>query len=523
MRLPRPRLIAAFSVALLALAGSLAGQGSPPAAPLTLLTRDGRRPLPTTVVDDAEMIALDDLAATFGATVREDTLAGAVTVSYKGRTIVLTPDQPLASVGGRLVSLPAAPVRSGRRWLVPVEFIGRALALIYDSRLDLRKSSRLLIAGDLTVPRLAARHEVIGNQARITLDVVPATPHSIVQEIDRILVRFQVDALDATISAAPSPDIVRSLRVADTGTALAIELGPRFASFRSTSAPFESGGTRITVDVLSAESETAPAQPAPPDVPPLVGLAPASAIRTIVIDPGHGGDENGARGPSGALEKDVTLSVARRLKGAIEARLGIRVLLTREDDRTVGLDERAAIANNNKADLFLSLHTNAALRDSVGGAEVSYLSLDRYGDEARRIAATEGPSLPAIGGGAREIEVVLWELAQVRHIEQSAALADLLEDELRARVDMGPRPVQQAPFRVLVGANMPAVLVEMGYLSNPEQEHLLASGAFQGSIVQALYDAVLRFLDYLQRPVGERPAAREAPRVPAPARSPRPQ
>ncbi len=96
----------------------------------------------------------------------------------------------------------------------------------------------------------------------------------------------------------------------------------------------------------------------------------------------------------------MTLSVARRLKGALEARLGVRVILTRDGDNTIGLDERAALANNNKADLFVSLHANASVRGSAAGAEVFYLSLEEYGDEAQRVARGESETLPVFGGGA---------------------------------------------------------------------------------------------------------------------------
>ena len=218
-------------------------------------------------------------------------------------------------------------------------------------------------------------------------------------------------------------------------------------------------------------------------------------MRTIVIDAGHGGDEHGARGPQGTLEKDVTLGVARRLKAAIESRLGARVILTREADQTVGLDERAAVANNNKADLFISLHANASVRGSAAGAEVFYLSLGDYGAQAQRVAQGESEALPVFGGGTRDIDVILWEMAQARHIEQSAALATAMEASLRQRVPMSPRAIQQAPFRVLVGANMPAVLVEMGFITNAEQERQLASEAFQSSIVQAIVDSIAQFRD----------------------------
>jgi N-acetylmuramoyl-L-alanine amidase len=268
------------------------------------------------------------------------------------------------------------------------------------------------------------------------------------------------------------------------------------------------GTGRILVEVLTATTETAPptTTPAPPPAdPPLLDLAPSGGLRTIVIDAGHGGDEQGAKGPGGALEKDITLSVARRLKAALEARLGLRVILTRDRDEAVGLDERAAVANNNKADAFISLHVNASVRPSAAGAEVFYLSLEDYGDEAQRVAQGEGEALPIFSGGSRDIEVILWEMAQARYIEQSAVLARSIEAGLRARVPMSPRAIQQAPFRVLVGANMPAVLVEMGFISNPEQERQLGSDAFQNSLVQALVDSLVVFRD--SRPGRPAPAS----------------
>lgn len=446
------------------------------------------------------MFALDDLVRLFDLTFREDTLAGGLTISTKTQTITLTAGQTLANAGGRVVSLPAPPFKDGRSWFLPVDFVSRALAPALGTRLELRRPSRLIIAGDVRVPRISARVEPLGTVTRVTFDVAPATPHTVTQEGTRVLVRFDADALDATLPASPAPDVVQGIRVAETPLVIAIDLGPRFASFKASDAPGDRDAGRIVVDLVAPTTDATPAPAAPtapatPELPPLLDLSPAGGIRTIVIDAGHGGEEQGAKGPQGTLEKDVTLGVARRLKAAIEARLGTRVILTREADQTVGLDERAAVANNNKADLFISLHANASVRGIASGAEVFYLSLADYGAQAQRVAQGESEALPVFGGGTRDIEVILWEMAQARHIEQSAALAALVESALRERVPMSPRAIQQAPFRVLVGANMPAVLVEMGFITNPEQEKQLASEAFQSSVVQALVDSITRFRD----------------------------
>ena len=109
------------------------------------------------------------------------------------------------------------------------------------------------------------------------------------------------------------------------------------------------------------------------------------------------------------------------------------------------------------------------------------------------MAESEGVAMPVFGGGTRDIDVILWEMAQARHIDQSAALAKIVEQQLRAAVPMSPQAVQQAPFRVLVGANMPAVLVEMGYLTNATQEAQLLGGEFQARIANAVTEAVSRF------------------------------
>jgi len=501
-----PQLPALTLALLLGLAAVLSSQ--PPAPPsLTLLSKEGRRALPLTLVGDQEFVALDDLAGPFQIAVREDAL-GAVTVTYKGKTIVLTPDQALASVSGRLVSLPAPPSRSGRRWLVPVEFVSRALALIYDARLDLRKPSGLLIVGDVRVPKVAVRFDPLGNAARLTIDATPRAGSTVTQDADRLTIKFDADALDALnppLAPQPAQGIVQGVRLVDQ-TTMAVDLGPRFAGFRTTSQPVDDT-QRLVIDLLAlVPSDTPappgqspqpgqPAQPAPPPPaePPLVFGQPPSAFHTIAIDAGHGGDDEGVKSGEGAKEKDLTLAVARRAKAVVEARLGLRVLLTRDDDRNVPLDERTAIANNNKADLFVSLHANGSMRPSTTGASIFCAAFDK--DAAQTAAAGGAERLPTFGGGSRDIELVPWDLAQTRHLDRSERFAEFVEAQFRDRVPLSSRAIDRAPLRVLESANMPAVLIELGYLTNAEQAKLLTSEAFQATAVQAIYEAIVRFRD----------------------------
>ena len=474
-------------------------------APITVLSREGRRTLPAVEVQNQQMVGLDDLANLFQLQIREDAAARAVTASYKNQTIVLTPDQSLVSSSGRLVSLPAPLTRRGNRWLVPVEFINRALVPIYDVRLDFRPGSRLLVVGDLRVPRVTAEYDDGPSALRVTFEITPRTTATVTQEQNRLLLRLDADALDAALAAAPSQQgLLTGIRAIEPNT-IQMDLGQRFTSFRTPPPTTRGTSAVVTVELLAAADAAAaptpapaPAAPVPATPLPVFGAATRPTIRTIVIDPGHGGEDTGVKGPSGALEKAIALQISRRVKSAIEGKLGMRVLLTHQDDNRIGADARAAIANNNKADLFISLHANGSPRPATRGAMIFTLSLDRSGEDARRQLQADRAVLPVFGGGSREVALVEWELAQAAHLDGSNAFAGIIDERLRATAGVSSVILQRVPMRDLAGANMPAVLIELGYLSNPEEEKLLVSGEFQDRIAAALTDAVATFRDRLE-------------------------
>ena len=159
-----PRIaLPAFLAAVLTTA--IAAQSSQTPAPYTVVSREGRQTLPVRMVNGQEMFALDDLARLFNLSVKEDTIAGGLTVSAGGETILLSANQEIVSVGGRLVSLPAPPARDGRAWLVPVDFVPRALASVSSTPIELRKPSRLVLVGDIRMPRVTGRIEGLGSLA----------------------------------------------------------------------------------------------------------------------------------------------------------------------------------------------------------------------------------------------------------------------------------------------------------------------------------------------------------------------
>lgn len=514
------RLVAFLLAALICLVAPATAQTPP--APITVLSGQGRRALPVTTINNGDYLSLDEVGAALGLSTRDDRVTGAATVTSGQRSAVLTPDRNVVSVQGRLVSLAAPPLRQDGRVFVTPEFVTRALALLMEQRIEFRRAGRLLVLGDLRVPRVMVRAEFGATSAQVVFEISPATDATVAAAPGQLAVAFSADALDAVLPAVPPQGFLQAIRPGDTPASLVLVTGPRFGVHRATTQAVDAGTTRLVVDLLLAGADTTPAPPpAPPapaapatpaPAPGLPTLTPGATmpalgdprdslgVRTVVLDPGHGGDANGTEGPSGTLEKSITLAVSRKVKALIESRLGLRVIMTRDDDRTLDQDQRAAIANNNHADLFVSIHANAAVRPAVKGAEVYYLSVDRADLEARRRADAPSAALPQLGGGTRAIELILWEAAQARHLEQSARLATVVEASLRGRVEMSPRPLQQAPFRVLVGANMPAVLVEIGYLSNPEEEKALTSGAHQDKVAAAIFDAISRFRDQVERP-----------------------
>lgn len=485
------------AILVLALTALTEAQGTQsPTAPLTLISRESRRVIPTTVANGREFVALDDVASVFQLSSREDTLAGGLTVTYRGRTIVVSTNQPLASVGGRAVSLSTPAARIGNRWSVPIDFFSSALSLIYEGRIELRRASRMLIVGDLRVPRVTARVDSPGPPTRATIEVTPATRASVVTEPGRLVIRLEADALDATLPREGA-GLIEQFRAGDQPTTITIALADRAGAPRA--APVEIDGmTRFQIEVppqIPATDTTASTSSPAEVLPPVVETR--SVLGTIVIDPGHGGEDVGVRGGKGSEEKTLTLAVAQRAKALIESRLGIRVILTRDTDRGVGLDERAATANNNKAGLFVSLHLNASPVATSAGAEVVHSRLDRAA-EPREGPEEDAVVLPVFGGATRAVDLIRWDLAQARHADTSAAFAEILEEHLRTRVKMGTRPRRDLPLRVLTSVNMPAVLVEMAYLSNADQERLAQSEAYQVSVAQSLLDAVLQFRTYLE-------------------------
>jgi N-acetylmuramoyl-L-alanine amidase len=219
----------------------------------------------------------------------------------------------------------------------------------------------------------------------------------------------------------------------------------------------------------------------------------------VIIDPGHGGHDSGALGPTGKKEKDVSLAISRKLASRLRAE-GLEVLLTRERDTFVRLEDRAQFANDQRGDLFISVHCNSATSRKLRGVETYSLNIasDRY---SIRLAARENASSEK---SISDLQFILADLATKANTEESTHLATRVQKALvesLAAKDAGLRDLghKQALFYVLLGAKMPAILVETSFISNPEDERRLGSSKYQDQVAAAIADGVRAFLDNRDR------------------------
>lgn len=257
----------------------------------------------------------------------------------------------------------------------------------------------------------------------------------------------------------------------------------------------------------SASTSEAPAPQAPSSGAP---LGEPSRAPLVVIDPGHGGVDPGRVGPSGIKEKDIVLQVSRRLARVLAER-GYEVRLTRTADTLINLDHRAPMANQwrgARPGLFLSIHANGVTDRRARGFETFFLSEARTDDE-RRVAEMENAAVEYEEStrvvGSTDLDLIRNGLRNEFYIMASNSLAGLVQDEFTGFHSGPNRGVKQAGFRVLVGAFMPAVLIELAFLSNPAEERLLGSGSFQVEAAQGIANAVDRFFESHQDWTGATP------------------
>ena len=241
------------------------------------------------------------------------------------------------------------------------------------------------------------------------------------------------------------------------------------------------------------------AEPAGPQAAPAPDKPRVARLATIVIDPGHGGEDPGARGRRGSQEKEITLTIARRLKALVDAEPDMRALLTRDADYYVPLQVRVDKARRVKADLFVSIHADAFIRPHARGSSVFALSERRATSEAARWLAKKENDADLIGGVNIDVKdkylaQTLLDLSQTATIDYSLRLGNSVLGELGQVNTLHKGRVEQASFAVLKAPDVPSILVETAFISNPEEEKRLNDEAYQEKIARAILAGIKRYL-----------------------------
>jgi N-acetylmuramoyl-L-alanine amidase len=495
------RFLLASAVLALALASLLFAQTSGSA---TLRTPNGDKPIGVVNQSGQTYVNAADVVAGLGGTLAPDSTG--YTVSLNGVTAAFGPDSRFGVVRDDLIEMPVPPIAIDGKPYVPWQFFQGLLA----------KTASMDVTWDAAANALLVRpiqHDVVGVQvsvanvqgiSKIVLTLSAPAEYAIVKEQQAYTVRFKSPVRPPFAEQAYEDPYIAKMTFAGSDLHVALTAPDVVGDAYKLENP-----PRIVLDLRKA------AAPAPGTLPPRQpGGKPQEmpGIHTIVIDPGHGGREVGAIGPGGLMEKDITLAVARKLVDSLAAKTGARVMLTREDDSVVSLDQRTAIANQYKADLFLSVHMNAAVVKGAKGSETYFLSLEASDELAKKAAEAENASgVGSVGGASNDLNLILWDLAQQTYLDESSRFAQTIQEEMNATTGVQNRGVKQAPFKVLVGATMPAALVEVGFITNPEEEGKLKSEEFQKLMVDALTRAVVRYKTEYETRIGVIQPAPPAP------------
>jgi N-acetylmuramoyl-L-alanine amidase len=359
---------------------------------------------------------------------------------------------------------PAAPAQRA----VPVVAQRAAPAPVEISLEDVRVRSYPSFTRIVVETSAAITHRIEaggGREARIRLIGLPAGPR--VSEIhDGFIAEIRLDR-------AGADSILRVIYEATPGTLRGLTLTdpPRL--------------------VLDANRPTDPITPE--------ARAQHAPLRTIVFDAGHGGHDTGAVGPTGLMEKDLVLDVTRRVARLVEERLGIKVRLTRDNDHFVTLRDRTSFANRERADLFVSIHANAHRESAAVGVETYFLSSEATDSAARQVAAAENGVVqlePPAGRHSGQVDIVkaiLWDLAQSEFQAESSRLAEVVHDSMTQSLRIANRGVKQAGFYVLGGAAMPAILIEIGFVTNPREERRLKDSKYRDEIARAILSGLAEY------------------------------
>jgi N-acetylmuramoyl-L-alanine amidase len=408
-----------------------------------------------------------------------------LTMRSGSNRLVITKNSALISYNEQILLLPSPILREDNRWLVPVEFLSMGLTRLTGTEFRYRAGTSRVFAGNIDAPELEMNAQTLGPITRVTIRcAVPISVESKREDPTKAVLTIDKTPLDPTRERFDHRDrLLHSVMFDDSDgqSKIVLDMAREVADLRVTSAE----NKRVFFIDLSRTPETVAAPPpATPTESAATALKPdvvpgERRVRVVVIDPGHGGMDPGARTATLA-EKDLTLTLASKLRAALQSRLGNTVLLTRDSDATLDNETRSAVANNNQANLFISLHVGYSPNKTETGSSVFMMKED-FGDG----------SAPAAGG--RDQLFLPWYLGYRTRRAASGAAASMLEQELNKGIPAWKFTVRTAPLAVLSSATMPSLILEVGNLNNSMSAQTLVDAGFQTKLVNTIVDAVQRF------------------------------
>ena len=420
-----------------------------------------------------------------------------MTVNINGRTARLVIDDPTLEIDEKVISLEIPARILDNRVMIPLEVI----KFIAEVDIKWENQTKTLSINTIRPYLLNVRSYSHPDKTRVVIDLSEKTEFRAdkLTNPDRIFIDIMgsIVKLEDTFKQIKIDDgVIKTVRTAQFNEEITRVV---FDLYRE--AKYEVFSLiepdRVVIDIFKSGKEAAISQTLP--AKPEEKSAPGPEItgkRVVIIDPGHGGKDPGAIGPSGLKEKEVTLGIAlyleKLLKGA-----GIPTYLTRSKDEFVYLENRTNFANQKNGFVFVSLHANSVLnhRPSAEGIETFVLSSKYIGASARDVADRENRASRAHPEVDADLALIIADLEESANIKYSLDFADVVQKKLVNYLKLENRGVKQAPFVVLKGANMVAVIVEVGFISNPKEEKLLKTSKFRENAAQALFEAIKYYIE----------------------------
>lgn len=447
--------------------------------------------LATSEFDNVEYVSLSNLTRFLGANHVINTHKGIGVINLENGEITYTHLSPYVSVGEKSYNLQSDIIFYQGDYYAPVETIIEVIDRLISDDIVYSRDDHILYVKPATynILDLTARQKLNGLMVEILLseelkyDIVQTDDHWLIANI----YQGKIDTLLFNGKRPLKAIYDTKAYQFENSAQISIRLRPKPFTFIS---KLKENPLRIQMMIKGDDFADTVLSYIP-------GEKHNNNINVIVLDPGHGGEDDGAVGPSGTKEKDINLKISKKLKQMLENE-GFDVILTRDDDRFVTLSDRTKIANEAGADIFISIHCNASATNKNARGYISFFLSDAKSDQARATAALENAAIRFETKDNQrdyvsDIDFILLDMVQSEYLKESADLAEVIEQNITRNTKIESRGTDQAGFFVLNKAFMPSVLVESAFISNKKDEKLLKNSKTQENIARSIASAIVQF------------------------------